>query len=58
MLRVWTLYWRDQNLKYHRYHPLDPSPESKTYSITSMAEPIPFSGIATGYARPGDALTG
>ena len=24
--RLWTLYWRDRNLKYHRYHPLDPSP--------------------------------
>jgi hypothetical protein len=24
---LWTLYWRDRNLKYHRYHPLDPSPQ-------------------------------
>jgi len=23
---LWTLYWRDQNLKYHRYQALDPSP--------------------------------
>jgi hypothetical protein len=23
---LWTLYWRDHNLKYHRYQPLDPSP--------------------------------
>ena len=23
---LWTLYWRDQNLKYHRHQPLDPSP--------------------------------
>jgi hypothetical protein len=23
---LWTLYWRDRNLKYHRYDPLDPSP--------------------------------
>ncbi|MGD1112068.1 MAG: DUF3024 domain-containing protein [Mycobacterium sp.] len=23
--RLWTLYWRDRNLKYHRYQPLDPS---------------------------------
>ena len=22
---LWTLYWRDRNLKYHRYDPLDPS---------------------------------
>ena|ERR1700739_2708624 len=21
---LWTLYWRDRNLKYHRYDPLDP----------------------------------
>ncbi|MGB6206365.1 DUF3024 domain-containing protein, partial [Mycobacterium sp.] len=41
---LWSLYWRDQNLKYHRYQPLDPAPESKTYSTTSIAEPIPFSG--------------
>ena len=26
---LWTLYWRDRNLKCHRYEPLDPSPESK-----------------------------
>ena len=25
--RLWTLYWRDRNLKYHRYDPLDPSPQ-------------------------------
>jgi len=24
---LWTLYWRDHNLKYHRYQPLDPSPQ-------------------------------
>jgi len=23
---LWTLYWRNRNLKYHRYQPLDPSP--------------------------------
>ena len=23
---LWTLYWRDRNLKFHRYQPLDPSP--------------------------------
>jgi hypothetical protein len=23
---LWTLYWPDHNLKYHRYQPLDPSP--------------------------------
>ncbi len=22
---LWTLYWRDQNSKFHRYHPLSPS---------------------------------
>ncbi|MGO9349576.1 MAG: DUF3024 domain-containing protein, partial [Mycobacterium sp.] len=29
---LWTLYWPDHNLKYHRYQPVDPSPESKTSS--------------------------
>jgi hypothetical protein len=24
---LWTLYWRDRNLKYHRYQSLDPSPQ-------------------------------
>lgn len=24
--RLWTLYWRDRNLKFHRYPPLPPSP--------------------------------
>ena len=24
---LWTLYWRDRNQKYHRYEPLDPSPQ-------------------------------
>ncbi len=23
---LWTLYWRDRNLKFHRYQPLKPSP--------------------------------
>jgi hypothetical protein len=23
---LWTVYWPDHNLKYHRYQPLDPSP--------------------------------
>ncbi len=23
---LWTLYWRDRNLKFHRYQPRDPSP--------------------------------
>jgi len=23
---LWTLYWRDRNLKFHHYQPLDPSP--------------------------------
>jgi len=41
---LWTLYWRDRNLKYHRYEPLDPSPKSKTCSTTSTTEPTPSSG--------------
>ena len=24
--KTWTLYWRDRNLKFHRYDLLDPSP--------------------------------
>ena len=24
--RTWTLYWRDRNLRFHRYDQLDPSP--------------------------------
>ncbi len=41
---LWTLYWRDRNLKYHRYDPLDPSPRVQTYSTTSTNEPTPSSG--------------
>lgn len=24
--RLWTLYWRDRNLRFYRYEPLDPTP--------------------------------
>jgi Protein of unknown function (DUF3024) len=24
---LWTLYWRDRNLRFHRYQFLDPSPQ-------------------------------
>jgi hypothetical protein len=41
---LWTLYWRDGNLKYHRYDLSTPAPKSKTCSTTSMTEPIPSSG--------------
>jgi hypothetical protein len=30
---LWTLYWRDRNLKYHRYDPLDPSPRVKSRDV-------------------------
>ena len=39
---MWTLYWRDQNLKYHRYQPLDPSPRIQDLLdyLDSQADPI------------------
>jgi hypothetical protein len=39
---LWTLYWRDQNLKYHRYQPLDPSPRIQDLLdyLDSQADPI------------------
>ena len=38
----WTLYWRDRNLKYHRYHPLDPSPQVQDLLdyLDERADPI------------------
>ena len=24
---MWTLYWRDRNLRFHRYDQLEPSPD-------------------------------
>ena len=41
---LWTLYWRDQNLKYHRTNLSIPAPESKTCLTTSMTVLIPSSG--------------
>jgi hypothetical protein len=40
--RLWTLYWRDRNLKYHRYHPLDPSPQVQDLLdyLDERADPI------------------
>jgi hypothetical protein len=39
---LWTLYWRDHNLKYHRYQPLDPSPRIQDLLdyLDSRADPI------------------
>ena len=39
---LWTLYWRDQNLKYHRYEPLDPSPRVQDLLdyLDDRADPI------------------
>jgi Protein of unknown function (DUF3024) len=39
---LWTLYWRDRNLKYHRYHPLDPSPQVQDLLdyLDQRADPI------------------
>ena len=39
---LWTLYWRDRNLKYHRYDPLDPSPrvEDLLDYLDQRANPI------------------
>lgn len=39
---LWTLYWRDQKLKYHRYQPLDPSPRIQDLLdyLDSRADPI------------------
>jgi Protein of unknown function (DUF3024) len=40
--RLWTLYWRDRNLKYHRYEPLDPSPQVQDLLdyLDDRADPI------------------
>ena len=39
---LWTLYWRDRNLKYHRYAPLDPSPQVQDLLdyLDGRADPI------------------
>ena len=39
---LWTLYWRDQNLNYHRYQPLGPSPRIQHLLdyLDSQADPI------------------
>jgi hypothetical protein len=39
---LWTLYWRDQNLNYHRFQPLDPSPRVQDLLdyLDSRADPI------------------
>ena len=39
---LWTLYWRDRNLKYHRYEPLDPSPRAQDLLdyLNDRADPI------------------
>ena len=39
---LWTLYWPDHNLKYHRYQPLDPSPRIQDLLdyLDSRADPI------------------
>ena len=39
---LWTVYWRDQNFKYHRYQPLDPSPRIQDLFdyLDSRADPI------------------
>ena len=40
--RDWTLYWRDRNLKYHRYQPLAPSPRIQDLLdyLDERADPI------------------
>lgn len=39
---LWTLYWRDRNLKYHRYELLDPSPRVQDLLdyLDDRADPI------------------
>ena len=39
---LWALYWRDRNLKYHRYQPLEPSPQTQDLLdyLDSGADPI------------------
>jgi hypothetical protein len=39
---LWALYWRDRNLKYHRYEPLDPSPQVQDLLdyLDDRADPI------------------
>jgi hypothetical protein len=39
---LWSWYWRDDNLKYHRYQPLDPSPQIQDLvdHLDSGTEPI------------------
>ena len=39
---LWTLYWRDRNLKYHRYQPVEPSAQIQDLLdyLDSGADPI------------------
>ena len=39
---LWALYWRDRNLRYHRYQPLEPSPQIQDLLdyLDSGADPI------------------
>jgi len=66
---LWTLYWRDRNLKFHRYQPLDPSPRVRELLdyLDKHADPIfwdrPKETPRTALLRkplrsPNDALTG
>ena len=49
--KTWTLYWRDRNLRFHRYDLLEPSPRFKISSLRSTATPPPSSGANTNTTR-------
>jgi Protein of unknown function (DUF3024) len=56
---LWALYWRDRNLKYHRYQTTRPqSPNPGPTRLPRQRRRPDLLGVATDYPRPSDALTG
>jgi hypothetical protein len=51
---LWTLYWRDRNLKYHRYDPLDPSPQVQDLldDLDDRADPVFWRYRPTNIVQP------
>jgi len=50
---LWALYWRDRDLRFHRYQPLDPSPRVQTLLdyLDKHADPILLGIGGRGRAR-------
>jgi hypothetical protein len=45
--KTWTLYWRDRNLRFHRYDLLNPSPQVGDLLAELDRDPTPSSGANT-----------